>query len=67
MGLREFDAALQESEPSFNRATSGGNPEEQFVVKDRATAYTSAQRSALVMQILQRARVDETERVSVMI
>lgn len=51
-------------EPSFYRATGGGNPEEQFVVKDRMTAYTSAQRSSMVMQILQRARCDDTAKVS---
>lgn len=61
---QNFDAILPENEPSFYRATSGGKPEEQFVVKDRMTAYTSAQRSSMVMQILQRARCDDTEKVS---
>lgn len=32
----------------------------RFVVKDRDTAYTPAQRSLIVMQILLRTRYDET-------
>lgn len=60
---QDLDLIPGENEPSFYRATSGGNPEEQFVVKDRMTAYTSAQRSSMVMQILQRARCDETDKV----
>lgn len=35
-----------------------------FIVKDRMTHFTSAQRSMIVMQILLRTRFDETERVS---
>lgn len=62
--LHDFDAIPPENEPSFYRATGGGKPEEQFVVKDRMTAYTSAQRSLMVMQILQRAKCDDTDRVS---
>lgn len=61
---QDFNAIPQENEPSFYRATGGGSPEEQFVVKDRMTAYTSAQRSSMVMQILQRARCDDTAKVS---
>lgn len=34
----------------------------RFIVKDRCTAYTSAQRSLMVMQILLRTKFDETER-----
>lgn len=62
--IHDFEEIPPENEPSFYRATRGGKPEEQFVVKDRMTAYTSAQRSSMVMQILQRARCDETEKVS---
>lgn len=34
----------------------------RFVVKDRCTTYNSAQRSSLTMQILMRAKFDDTEK-----
>ncbi|XP_055692726.1 anoctamin-4 [Lutzomyia longipalpis] len=63
--LLEYDYNLIEKEPSFYDATAGGNPEEQFIVKDRCTTYTSAQRSSIVMQILMRTRYDDTEKVGI--
>lgn len=36
----------------------------RFIVKDRATSYSSAQRSLIVMQILLRAKFDDTDKVS---
>lgn len=62
--LHDFEEIPSELEPTFYSATRGGKPEEQFVVKDRMTSYTSAQRSSMVMQILQRAHCDDTEKVS---
>lgn len=65
--IRSYDKKKIENEPSFWAATEGGQPEEMFIVKDRMTHFTSAQRSAIVMQILLRTRFDDTERVSVLI
>ncbi|XP_053674951.1 anoctamin-5 [Anopheles nili] len=64
MSLTEYNHGRIENEPSFYSATANGNPEEQFIVKDRCTSYTSAQRSLIVMQILMRTRFDETEKVN---
>ncbi|XP_077301157.1 anoctamin-4 [Arctopsyche grandis] len=63
----DWDHSLIEEEPSFYKATAStsGNREEQFLVKDRLTSYTSAQRSLLVMQILLRAKYDTTEKVGI--
>ncbi|XP_041450055.1 anoctamin-4 [Drosophila obscura] len=58
----QLDQSLLEGETTFKRATANGNPEEQFIVKDRATAFTSAQRSLMVMQVLIRTPYDETDR-----
>ncbi|XP_050090305.1 anoctamin-5 [Anopheles aquasalis] len=64
VSLTEYNHGRIEKEPSFYSATASGNPEEQFIVKDRCTSYTSAQRSQIVMQILMRTRFDETEKVN---
>uniref|UniRef100_A0A8W7M3E2 Anoctamin n=1 Tax=Anopheles arabiensis TaxID=7173 RepID=A0A8W7M3E2_ANOAR len=64
MSMTEYNHERIEKEPSFYSATANGNPEEQFIVKDRCTSYTSAQRSLIVMQILMRTRFDETEKVN---
>ncbi|XP_058460055.1 anoctamin-4 isoform X2 [Malaya genurostris] len=64
ISLTEYNFNRIEKEPSFYSATSNGNPEEQFIVKDRCTTYNSAQRSMIVMQILMRTRFDETEKAS---
>lgn len=61
--FRSYDKKKIENEPSFWTATEGGIPEEMFIVKDRMTHFTSAQRSMIVMQILLRTRFDDTERV----
>ncbi|SPP84691.1 blast:Anoctamin-4 [Drosophila guanche] len=58
----QLDQSLLEGETTFKTATANGNPEEQFIVKDRATAFTSAQRSLMVMQVLIRTPYDETDR-----
>ncbi|KAI8040746.1 hypothetical protein M5D96_006689 [Drosophila gunungcola] len=58
----QLDQTLLEGETTFKAATAGGNPEEQFIVKDRATAFTSAQRSLMVMQVLIRTPFDESDR-----
>ncbi|XP_030373026.1 anoctamin-4 [Scaptodrosophila lebanonensis] len=58
----QLDQSLLEGETTFKAATVHGNPEEQFIVKDRATAYTSAQRSLMVMQVLIRTPFDESDR-----
>lgn len=36
----------------------------RFIVKDRVTSFSSAQRSLIVMQILLRAKFDETDKVN---
>ncbi|ETN61810.1 hypothetical protein AND_006515 [Anopheles darlingi] len=64
VSMTEYNHGRIEKEPSFYSATASGNPEEQFIVKDRCTSYTSAQRSQIVMQILMRTRFDETEKVN---
>ncbi|KAH8270378.1 hypothetical protein KR018_009200 [Drosophila ironensis] len=58
----QLDQQLLEGETTFKAATANGNPEEQFIVKDRATAFTSAQRSLMVMQVLIRTPYDESDR-----
>ncbi|EDW70666.2 anoctamin-4 isoform X2 [Drosophila virilis] len=58
----QLDHSLLEGETTFKAATANGNPEEQFIVKDRATAYTGAQRSLMVMQVLIRTPFDESDR-----
>lgn len=60
-----YDFNLIEREPSFYSATAGGKREEQFVVKDRMTHYTSAQRSSMVFQILLRAKYDDGEKCGI--
>lgn len=60
-----YDAKLLESEPSFYSATAGGHPEEQFIVKDRHVQYNSALRSLLAMQILLRAKFDDSDKVGI--
>ncbi|KAK2588193.1 hypothetical protein KPH14_004232 [Odynerus spinipes] len=57
--LHHWDTSKYSEEPSFYKSVDSGDREERFVVKDRDTAYTPAQRSLIVMQILLRARYDE--------
>lgn len=40
-------------------------PLSRFVVKDRVTSYSSAQRSLIVMQILLRVKFDDTDKVCI--
>uniref|UniRef100_A0A1A9WRI9 Anoctamin n=1 Tax=Glossina brevipalpis TaxID=37001 RepID=A0A1A9WRI9_9MUSC len=61
----QLDHQVVEGEVSFRSATACGNPEEQFIVKDRATAYTSAQRSLMVMQVLVRTPFDDSDRCGI--
>ncbi|KAJ3652368.1 hypothetical protein Zmor_018341 [Zophobas morio] len=63
--LTQFNTDLIREEPSFYESTKGGDREEQFVVKDRVTSYSSAQRSLVVMQILLRVKFDETDKVGI--
>jgi hypothetical protein len=63
--ITEYDYSLIEKEPSFYSATSGGNREEQFIVKDRMTHYNSAQRSMIVFQILLRSKYDDGDKVGI--
>ncbi|XP_015586534.1 anoctamin-4 isoform X2 [Cephus cinctus] len=62
--IHSWDLSKYPEEPSFYASTDSGDREERFVVKDRDTAYTPAQRSLIVMQILLRARYDETHEKS---
>lgn len=57
--IHTWDTKKYPEEPSFYDSIDSGDREERFVVKDRDTAYTPAQRSLIVMQILLRARYDE--------
>ncbi|XP_045457946.1 anoctamin-4-like [Melitaea cinxia] len=61
--LYEYKHTRIEPEPSFYAATDkqGVKREEQFLVKDRYTQFSPAQRSLLVMQILLRVKYDNTE------
>ncbi|CAK1593025.1 unnamed protein product [Parnassius mnemosyne] len=61
--MYEYEHSRIEPEPSFYSATEqkGIRREEQFLVKDRHTQFSPAQRSLLVMQILLRAKYDSTE------
>ncbi|KAK9876029.1 hypothetical protein WA026_011144 [Henosepilachna vigintioctopunctata] len=61
----QYNTDLIEEDPSFYNATQGGDREEQFVVKDRVTEFSSSQRSMIVMQILLRVRYDETDKVGI--
>ncbi|CAG9770244.1 unnamed protein product [Ceutorhynchus assimilis] len=61
----EYNHNLIPEEPSFYDATEARDREEQFVVKDRTTSYSSAQRSLVVMQILLRVKFDDTDRVGI--
>ncbi|KAI4455033.1 ngep-related [Holotrichia oblita] len=61
----EFDHNLVDPVPSFYDSTQGADREEQFIVKDRVTSYSSAQRSLIVMQILLRMKFDDTDKVGI--
>ncbi|XP_032525780.2 anoctamin-4 isoform X1 [Danaus plexippus] len=61
--LYEYEPTRIEPEPSFYSATDkpGVRREEQFLVKDRHTMFSPAQRSLMVMQILLRAKYDNND------
>ncbi|XP_041971203.1 anoctamin-4 isoform X2 [Aricia agestis] len=61
--LYEYEHSRIEPEPSFYTATDkpGVRREEQFLVKDRHTQFSPAQRSLMVMQILLRAKYDNND------
>ncbi|GJQ75375.1 hypothetical protein Trydic_g23551 [Trypoxylus dichotomus] len=61
----EFNHDLIDPVPSFYDSTQGADREEQFIVKDRVTSYSSAQRSLIVMQILLRMKFDDTDKVGI--
>ncbi|KAL7039822.1 hypothetical protein ACKWTF_000129 [Chironomus riparius] len=63
--ITEYDYSLIEKEPSFYSATSSGNREEQFIVKDRMTHYNGAQRSMIVFQILLRTKYDDGDKCGI--
>ncbi|KAJ8706285.1 hypothetical protein PYW08_010911 [Mythimna loreyi] len=59
MKLYEYEQI--NTEPSFYGAADQKDASEVFLVKDRHTQYSPAQRSLLVMQILLRAKFDSNE------
>uniref|UniRef100_A0A2A4K343 Anoctamin n=1 Tax=Heliothis virescens TaxID=7102 RepID=A0A2A4K343_HELVI len=61
--LYEYEHSRIGPEPSFYGTTDqrGARREEMFLVKDRHTQFSPAQRSLLVMQILLRAKYDNNE------
>lgn len=61
--LNTYHELAIEGEATYSNANAMGNPEEQFIVKDRCTSYCSSQRSLMVMQILLRTKYDESEKV----
>ncbi|CAH0712913.1 unnamed protein product, partial [Brenthis ino] len=63
LDIYEYEHSRIEPEPSFFVSTEkpGVKREEQFLVKDRYTQFSPAQRSLLVMQILLRAKYDNTD------
>lgn len=61
--LFELDSKLIDEEPSFYTANFSRDREEQFIVKDRETFFTSAQRSQIAWTILMRTKFDEDQKV----
>lgn len=62
--IHTWDTAKYPVEPNFYDYIDSGDLEERFIVKERDNAYTPAQRSLIVMQILLRARYDENHEKS---
>ncbi|KAE8737110.1 hypothetical protein FOCC_FOCC017429, partial [Frankliniella occidentalis] len=63
--LFELDHRKIAQEPSFYKSTHSSDREEQFVVKDRETYYTSAQRSTIVWELMIRAKAPDGERLGI--
>uniref|UniRef100_A0A0K8SKC7 Anoctamin n=2 Tax=Lygus hesperus TaxID=30085 RepID=A0A0K8SKC7_LYGHE len=61
----DLDTKLIDEEPSFYTATFSRDREEQFIVKDRETFFTSAQRSQIAWTILMRTKFDEDQKVGI--
>ncbi|KAK6625541.1 hypothetical protein RUM43_005840 [Polyplax serrata] len=61
----DYDHKRIPDEPSFYKAVFTRNQVDQFVVKDRESFFTAAQRSQIVWEILMRAKYDSTEKVSI--
>nr|XP_012220988.1 PREDICTED: anoctamin-4 isoform X1 [Linepithema humile] len=62
--LHLWDTTKHPQEPNFYHYIDSSDREERFIIKERDNAYTPAQRSLIVMQILLRARYDETHEKS---
>ncbi|XP_072758393.1 anoctamin-4 isoform X2 [Anoplolepis gracilipes] len=62
--IHTWDTTKYPEEPHFYDYIDSGDLEERFIVKERDNAYTPAQRSLIVMQILLRTRYDETHEKS---
>ncbi|XP_034944298.1 anoctamin-4 [Chelonus insularis] len=62
--IHSWDHKLYPEEPSFYDCRDSDDYENRFLVKDRETEYTPAQRSQIVMQILSRTRYDEVHEKS---
>ncbi|KAK0176228.1 hypothetical protein PV328_000382 [Microctonus aethiopoides] len=62
--FHSWDLNLYPVEPSFYASRDSEENEERFLVKDRETAYTPAQRSLIVMQILSRTKYDNVHEKS---
>ncbi|XP_033610715.1 anoctamin-4 isoform X2 [Cryptotermes secundus] len=65
MKIFEYDHTRIPKEPSFYTATYRQDKEEQFIIKDRETFFTAAQRSQVVWQIMMRAKYDDSEKVGI--
>ncbi|XP_050452769.1 anoctamin-4 isoform X3 [Cataglyphis hispanica] len=62
--IHTWDTTKYPEEPYFYDYIDSGDLEEKFIVKERDNAYTPAQRSLIVMQILLRTRYDENHEKS---
>ncbi|XP_025271261.1 anoctamin-4 isoform X2 [Camponotus floridanus] len=62
--IHTWDTTKYPEEPNFYDYIDSGDLEERFIVKERDNAYTPAQRSLIVMQILLRTRYDENHEKS---
>ncbi|XP_012536376.1 anoctamin-4 isoform X2 [Monomorium pharaonis] len=62
--IHTWDTSKYPEEPHFYDYIDSSDREERFIVKEKDNAYTPAQRSLIVMQILLRARYDENHEKS---
>ncbi|XP_075217812.1 anoctamin-4-like [Lycorma delicatula] len=61
----ELDPNVIPKEPSFLEATHSDTHDDQFIIKERESNYTSAQRSQIVWQILLRTKYDNDTKVGI--